>query len=115
MQWGQLLGLRWRRTRRRRPNRSRVAETLGAAILGVVEEAQVELLAGIEGHLGVYLVRGRRTAQVTAQRLVYLKHVHFTTQKVTVSAKSGAMVGEFWRVFGVSFILLSLSRFLSKY
>lgn len=81
MQRGQLLGLRRRRTGRRRPNRPRIAETLGAAVLGVVEEAQIELLAGVEGHLGIYLVGGRRTAQVTAQRLVYLKHVHFPLKR----------------------------------
>lgn len=51
-----------------------------AAVLRRVEETQIELRTGVEGHFRRNLIGRRRTPKVTAQRLVYLKNVHGGTQ-----------------------------------
>jgi hypothetical protein len=65
---------RRRRARRRRPHRSRVAETLSVAV--GVEETQIELRSCIEGHFRGDLVRGGHAAP---DRLFNLKHIHYVT------------------------------------
>lgn len=56
-----------------------VAEALGAVVLfRAVEEAQVELTAGVERHFRREGVRRRGAAQTRAQRLIEFENVHCT-------------------------------------
>lgn len=58
-----------------------VAEALGAVLLRAVEEAQVELTAGVERHFRREGVRRRGAAQTRAQRLIDFENVHFTGER----------------------------------
>lgn len=56
-----------------------IAEALGTVVLlRTVEEAQVELTAGVERHLRREGVRRRGAAQTRAQRLIEFENVHCT-------------------------------------
>lgn len=66
-----------------------VAEALGTVLLRAVEEAQVELTAGVERHFRREGVRRRGAAQTRAQRLIDFENVHFTgerNERMTVPA-----------------------------
>lgn len=79
---------RWRRSRRRRrAHRARIAESLRAAVLRRVEEAQIKLRTGVEGHVRRQLVWGRRrtTAERARHRGLYFEHVHRTYLCVVLS------------------------------
>lgn len=72
-----------------------IAEALGTVVLlRAVEEAQVELTAGVERHLRREGVRRRGAAQTRAQRLIEFENVHCTGIERSSASAANDLVHE---------------------
>lgn len=75
----QIGGRTGRRRGARAAHRARVAESLGTVLFRAVEEAQIELTSGVEGHFRRERVRRWRATETRREGLVDFENIHRTT------------------------------------